>query len=137
MSAIYYPDAFKLSVQAYDQSWKFLRDLRMLAAAAGLKGVIILFDEFENMLTGLKRVDYKTDAFWNRSSVWPSEAISRAERVRNHTRFFSNDRDELGSEQFPVFEMQPLEVSQLQELATRIRDTHALAFGWNPQSEDS
>ena len=31
----------------------------------GLKGVIILFDEFENMLSGLKRSDYKVDAFWN------------------------------------------------------------------------
>ena len=30
-----------------------------------MKGVIILFDEFENMLTGLKRWDYKQDAFWN------------------------------------------------------------------------
>jgi hypothetical protein len=41
------------------------------------------------------------------------------------------DYSEVG--QFPTFEMQPLEVPQLQELAGRIRDTHALAFGWNPQ----
>jgi hypothetical protein len=36
--------------------------------------------------------------------------------------------------QFPTFEMQPLGVSQLLELATRIRDTHALAFGWDSKA---
>ena len=30
-----------------------------------------------------------------------------------------------------MFEMQPLETSQLQELALRIRDTHAVALGWD------
>jgi hypothetical protein len=140
----YYPDAFKLSVQAYDQSWKFLRDLRMLTAAAGLKGVIILFDEFENMLSGLKRSDYKSDAFWNllqfgRQKQFPGLSVFAItpEFFQTLGRFIQEmswsklDYSEVG--QFPTFEMQPLEVPQLQELAGRIRDTHALAFGWNPQ----
>lgn len=130
--SFYYPDAFKLNVQAYDQSWKFLRDLRRLSAEVRLKGVIILFDEFENMLIGLKRSDYKVDAFWNllqfgRQKQFPGLSVFAI------TPAFFQTLDESNSElrKFPTFEMQPLEVSRLQELAVRIRDTHALAFGWD------
>ena len=130
----YYPDAFKLSVQAYDQSWKFLRDLRMLAAAAGLKGVIILFDEFENMLSGLKRYDYKSDAFWNLLQFGRQKQFPGLSAFAVTPAFFQILGTLSELKQFPTFEMQPLEVSQLQELAARIRDTHALAFGWNPQA---
>jgi hypothetical protein len=138
----YYPDAFNFSVQRYDQSWKFLRDLRMLTAAAGLKGVIILFDEFENMLTNLKRYDYKNDAFWNllqfgRQKQFPGlsafaitpEFFQILGAFIQEMRRFDFDYSEL--KDFPTFEMQPLEVDQLLELGSRIRDTHALALGWD------
>lgn len=141
----YYPDAFKLSVQSYDQSWKFLRDLRMLTAAAGLKGLIILFDEFENMLDGLKRYDYKNDAFWNllqfgRQKQFPGLSAFAITPGFFHTlsgfiqemNRFSVDYSEL--RQFPTFEMQPLEVIQLLELAERIRETHAQALGWDAKA---
>jgi hypothetical protein len=141
----YYPDAFKLSVQSYDQSWKFLRDLRMLTAAAGLKGVIILFDEFENMLEGLKRYDYKNDAFWNllqfgRQKQFPGLSAFAITPGFFHTlsgfiqemNRVSIDYSEL--RQFPTFEMQPLEVIQLLELAERIRETHAQALGWDAKT---
>jgi hypothetical protein len=130
----YYPDAFKLSVQAYDQSWKFLRDLRMLTAAAGLKGVIILFDEFENMLTGLKRYDYQSDAFWNLLQFGRQKQFPGLSAFAITPGFFQTLGTLSELRQFPTFEMQPLKVSQLQELAARIRDTHALAFGWDPQA---
>lgn len=141
----YYPDAFRLSVQRYDQSWKFLRDLRMLAAAAGLSGVIILFDEFETMLTGLKRYDYKIDAFWNllqfgRQKQFPGLSAFAITPGFFHTLgafIHEMSRDNLDYSElreFPTFEMQPLEVCQLQELAGRIRDTHALAFRWDARA---
>ncbi len=141
----YYPDAFRLSVQAYDQSWKFLRDLRLLTAAAGMKGVIILFDEFENMLSGLKRRDYQFDAFWNllqfgRQKQFPGlsafaitpEFYQTLGEFIQEMNQFNLDYSEL--KQFPAFTMQPLDVSQLCELAGRIRDTHALAFGWDAKT---
>ena len=141
----YYPDAFKLNVQCYDQSWKFLRDLRMLAAAAGLKGVIVLFDEFENMLTGLRRSDYIMDAFWNlvqfgrqkqfaglsAFAITPGFFRMLQAFIEAMSRYNSNYSELM---QFPTFEMRPLEVSQLQELAGRIRDTHALAFRWDARA---
>ena len=131
----YYPDAFKLNVQAYDQSWKFLRDLRMLSAAIGLKGVIILFDEFENMLTGLKRTDYKVDAFWNLLQFGRQKQFPGLSAFAITPAFFQNLDESIPElKQFPTFEMQPLKVSQLQELAERIRDTHALAFGWDAKA---
>ena len=134
----YYPDAFKLNVQAYDQSWKFLRDLRMLSAAAGLKGVIILFDEFENMLTGLKRRDYQFDAFWNLLQFGRQKQFPGLSAFAITPAFFQVlDQFIPELRQFPTFEMQPLEVSRLQELAGLIRDTHALAFGWDAKTRVS
>jgi hypothetical protein len=132
----YYPDAFKLNVQAYDQSWKFLRDLRMLSAAAGLKGVIVLFDEFENMLNGLKRHDYKFDAFWNLLQFGRQKQFPGLSAFAITPAFFQTlDTFIPELRQFPTFEMQPLEVSRLQELAGRIRETHALAFGWDAKAK--
>jgi len=132
----YYPDAFKLNVQAYDQSWKFLRDLRMLSAAAGLKGVIVLFDEFENMLNGLKRHDYKFDAFWNLLQFGRQKQFPGLSAFAITPAFFQTlDTFIPELRQFPTFEMQPLEVSRLQELAGRIRETHALAFGWDAEAK--
>ena len=110
----YYPDAFKLNVQAYDQSWKFLRDLRMLSAATGLKGVIILFDEFENMLTGLKRSDYKVDAFWNLLQFGRQKQFPGLSAFAITPAFFQNLDDSIPElRQFPTFEMQPLEVESV------------------------
>lgn len=128
----YYPDAFKFNVQAYDQSWKFLRDLRMLSAGAGLKGLIILFDEFENMLTGLRRSDYKVDAFRNLLQFGRQKQFPGLSAFAVTPAFFQTLHEELPH--FPTFEMLPLEVDLLQELAGRIRDTHSLAFGWNARA---
>src|SRR5439155_10277044 len=36
-----------------------------LAKEAGLKGLVILFDEFEDILSNLTRINLKKDAFWN------------------------------------------------------------------------
>lgn len=127
----YYPHAFQINVQAYDQSWKFLRDLRRLSQEAGLRGVIVLFDEFEKMLTGLVRSNYKVDAFWNVLQFGRQKQFSGMSVFAITPEFFQT----LGGaflelEQFKAIEMQPLDVNQLCVLAKRIRETHSLAFGW-------
>ncbi len=141
----FYRDTFRFNVQNHDQSWKCLRDLRVLATETGLRGLIILFDEFENMLTGLRRSDYKRDAFWNllqfgRRKQFPdlsSFAITpgffrRLAEFVNEMNGCGYDYSEL--KRYPVFEMQPLEVPQLEELALRIRSTHAVALGWDAEA---
>jgi len=130
----YYPDGFKLNVGNYDQAWKFLRDLRMLSAAAGLKGVIILFDEFENMLTGLKRQDYRVDALWNFLKFGRQKEFPGLSAFAVTPAFIELLADASEFAEFPVFEMQPLETSHLLELALRIRDTHAVACGWDARA---
>ena len=130
----YYPDAFKLNVGNYDPAWKFLRDLRVLAAEAGLKGVIVLFDEFENMLTGLKRWDYKDDAFWNVLKFGRQKEFPGLSAFAITPGFFESIAGFEEIKKFPTFEMQPLETGQLQELALRIRDTHAVALEWDART---
>lgn len=130
----YYPDGFKLNVGSYDPAWKFLRDLRMLAAEAGLKGVIILFDEFENMLTGLKRWDYKYDAFWNVQKFGRQKEFPGLSAFAITPGFSQTLGAFAELMEFPTFEMQPLEIGHLQELAVRIRDIHAVALGWDARA---
>ncbi|MCZ2156766.1 MAG: hypothetical protein LC114_23210 [Bryobacterales bacterium] len=99
-----------------------------------MKGVIILFDEFENMLTGLKRWDYKDDAFWNVLKFGRQKEFPGLSAFAITPGFFQSIAGFEEVKKFPTFEMQPLEASQLQELALRIRDTHAVALGWDARA---
>lgn len=54
---------FTFDVQDYEQSWSALRDFDLLARTSGLKGLIILFDEYEDVITNLKNVSYQEAAF--------------------------------------------------------------------------
>jgi hypothetical protein len=130
----YYPDGFKLNVANYDGSWKFLRDLRVLSAAAGLKGVIILFDEFENMLAGLRRRDYQIDAFWNLLKFGRQKEFPGLSAFAITPGFFQAIATAEEFKSFPMFEMQPLTADQLFELAVRIRSTHGVALDWDSQA---
>lgn len=130
----YFPDGFKLNVGGHDQAWKFLRDLRILSAAAGLKGVIILFDEFENMLAGLGKKNYQTDAFWNLLKFGRQREFPGLSAFAVTPGFIQLVGAVSEFNEFPVFEMQPLEINHLHVLAQRIRDTHSLAFGWDARA---
>jgi hypothetical protein len=61
----YADEVFMFHTQGYSQSWAALRELDTLARASGLKGMIILFDEFEDVITNLHNVAHQEAAFWN------------------------------------------------------------------------
>ena len=52
----YADEVFMFHTGGYAQSWAALRDLEHLACAVGLKGLVILFDEFEDVITNLRNV---------------------------------------------------------------------------------
>ncbi len=138
-------EIFVFHTQAYAQSWGALRDLNRLACAAGLKGLIILFDEFEDVLTNLTNSQHQDEAFWNLFrffqgkeftgmtfyAVTPEFAEKATLRLRrrgnwNYGAFAGTCR----VEDLPTFQMSPLTTSELEALAMKILNTHSIAYGW-------
>jgi len=142
--SIFYRDRiFIFYGNGYDQSWAALRDLHMLALASGLEGLIILFDEFEDVINNLKRIDFKEAAFWNLFrfyrrkdfigktffAVTPDFYQKCKEALMNKN---GNGFDFKMLKSLPTYEMSPLGVSEIEELALKILDVHGLAYDWEP-----
>ncbi|MCX8156085.1 MAG: ATP-binding protein [Verrucomicrobiae bacterium] len=126
----------------YRQSWDALQDTHLLLRRAGLKGFILLFDEFEDVLTAPNmRIDHQEAAFWNLFrffsgkkfegmsfyAVTPGFVQKCKERLIERHRF---DFDYSRFDHLPTFAMSPLSERELQELARRIIAAHALAYGY-------
>lgn len=141
----YKDDVFRFFGDDYRQSWETLADINTLLKHGGLSGLIILFDEFEDVLTNLTRVDWQEKAFWNLFlffsgkrfpgmtfyAVTPNFAEKCKDRLIQQGRL---DFDYRRFDHLPTFAMSPLEVDELQELATRIATAHVTAYGYSPDS---
>ena len=132
-----------VSAGGYAESWALLRDISSLARASGLNGFIILFDEFEDIITNLRNINYEEAAFWNLFQFYRGHAFSgmtffavTPDFVQKCvTRLIEKDRwdyDTAQFEQIPTFQMSPLEVEELKTLAMRILETHGVAYDWEP-----
>jgi len=126
----------------YRQSWDALADLDRLAQFAGFKGLILLVDEFEDVIYNLKRINYQEAAFWNLFRLFDGwfpglsfYAVTPGFVEKCKRRLFEKgkyDYDYTRFEELPAFEMSPLDVSDLEDLAMRIMDAHGVAYNWEP-----
>jgi len=132
-----------LRTNQYALCWGILRDLDRLAKHVGWRGLIILFDEFEDILTNLTRINWQESAFLNLfrfygSSFYPGQtfyAVTPEFSDKCTRLLWEKDRYELDETLFdalPTFQMSPLETSELKELAQRIAMAHGVAYRWNP-----
>lgn len=139
----YAHEVFAFDRQGYQQSWAVLRDAQRMAVEAGLKGFIILFDEFEDVLTNLNNIAYQEAAFWNLFqfcsgkqfpgmtffAVTPEFSDKCKRRLMEKERW---DYDYSRFDELPTFEMSPLEQAELEALALRIMAAHGTAYCWQP-----
>jgi len=139
----FYADGvFMFYTQGYAQSWAALRGLDNLCRAAGLKGLIILFDEFEDVITNLSNVAYQEAAFWNLFHFYSGKMfqgktfyavtpqfVEKCKAVLLHKGRCDFDFSRFDS--LPMFEMSPLEEEHLIELARRIVPVHGTAYSWD------
>lgn len=134
---------FNFQLQSYAQSWSALQDIHDLACAAGLKGLVVLFDEFEDVIYNLKRVNHQEAAFWNLFQFYSGkqfESVSFFAVTPDFVRKCKSlllekgrwDYDYSMFEDLPRFQMSPLSTEDLQVLAIRIMDCHGVAYGWEP-----
>lgn len=47
-----------------------IEDLRQMLIAYDLNELIILFDEFENILSSINNIKWQKDPFWNLFPIW-------------------------------------------------------------------
>ncbi|HEY8743945.1 MAG TPA: BREX system ATP-binding domain-containing protein, partial [Chloroflexota bacterium] len=123
------------------QCWSALSDLVTIARAAGRRGLVLLFDEVEDMVCNLPRVAQRQEAvrhllcfFGSQLPVHAFFAVTAdfVEQCRPYLpAAASTDAPPL---RLPVLPVAPLTREALLELAARIRQVHALAYGWDATS---
>lgn len=136
---------FDFKSQGYAQSWAAIRDIHTLACASGMRGIIILFDEFEDVLSNITNIAHQEMAFQNLFQFFAGQQFQGMSFFAVTPEFFSKCRNRLISkgrwdydyaqlDALSTFEMSPLEISQLQELTIKIKDFHGIAYGWDTNS---
>lgn len=137
----YKSDFFLFHTDSYRSAWDALKDMHVLFENCGLRGLVILFDEFEDVLTNLTRINWQESAFWNlflffsgkrfpgKSFYAVTPAFTEKCKIRLLTRG-RVDFDYRRFDQLPTFQMSPLGEQELSELAGRILNTHMLAFNY-------
>ena len=133
---------FDFKSNAYSQAWSALRDIDLLARASGLRGLIILFDEFEDVLSNISNINHQEIAFQNLLQFFSGQqfkgmsffAVTPEFVFKCRHRLSTRDRlDEryVHLDKIPTFEMSPLEINHLKELAQKVRVIHGLAYDWD------
>ncbi len=134
---------FDFRAQGYTQSWAALRDIHKLSLEAGLKGLIILFDEFEDIITNMRNIKHQEGAFWNLFEFYNGNEFKGMTYFAVTPDFVNKcklrllqkgiwDYDYTMFDKLPTFEMSPLQVEELQELALKILQVHGVAYNWDP-----
>jgi hypothetical protein len=142
----FYSDGvFIFNLQGYVQSWDCLKDIDELVKKSGLNGLIILFDEFEDILENLKNIGHQQSAFWNLFQFYSCNkfsgksffAVTPSFVEKCKDRLISKDIFDYDFEQFDrikTFEMSPLTSNELNVLAKKILFIHGTAYRWEPDS---
>ena len=134
-------DVFSFHTNDYRNSWAALRDIDFVARCSGYNGLVVLVDEFEDVIYNLVRIDYKQQAFRNlfrffsgkdfpgRSYFAVTPDFTQKCKLELWTRGIY-DYDERRLDSLPCFRLDPLSNTDLFRLAKKIRAAHSVAYGW-------
>ena len=141
----YDDNVFVTNKNGYEQSWAVLRDINTLCKQSGLRGFIILFDEFEDVITNLNNVRYQEGAFWNLFHFYEGKMfqgntffavtpdfVNKCKRKLHIKERW--DFDYARFDKLPMYEMSPLQLLELEELSLLIFDVHSIAYEWEPDT---
>lgn len=137
------------------QVWDAIADLGSIARAAGLRGIVFLFDDVEDGILGLGRADHRQGALRNllrffedapaphgvRAGAGESQspirslfAVTSDFGARCRAQALGRDEDEVDwarIEALSSLRLPPMALEEFFDLAGRIRLTHGLAYGWD------
>jgi len=142
---LYRSGAFRFDVAGHENAWLALQDLQTLSVLSGLRGLVLLFDEFEDVIQNLGRIDYQRNAFANlidlmsheRFNGWKYFAVTPDFATLCRTRLL-----EKGQYDFPVsmfddlerIKMTPVGEREFLELGKKVRELHGIAYEWDAVS---
>lgn len=138
---------FSFSAAGYVNCWFALEDLQNLAVNSGLAGMVILFDEFEDVITNLGNVKFQETAFvnlfqfvsGNKFSGKTFYAVTPGFTDKCKQLLLGKGRYGFDFKRFdklPTFEMSPLGGPDMQELAKKLITVHERAFEHQVISSD-
>lgn len=127
--------------QLYSACWGALEDINRMCRISGLTGMAILFDEFEDVLTNLNRINWQEAAFFNlfrfvsgtRFSGKTFYAVTPSFVEKCKSCLMEKGRWDIDLSEFDAlqhFEMSPLTKGNLLQLADRIVELHELAYDY-------
>ena len=136
----------------YSSSWAALRDFDLLARCSGCRGLVLLVDEFEDVIYNLPRLNNKQEAFRNLFRVFAGREFlgqsyfavtpdftlkCRRELLKRGV--YGNLIDTRGNplvfNDLPCFQLDPISVDDVVSLSKKIRDVHSRAYGWRAEEE--
>jgi hypothetical protein len=135
----YAEEVFVFHTSGYRQAWDALADLDLIARASGLRGLVLLFDEFEDVVQGLNRRDLQEQAFLNLFRFFAGDrypgmsyfAVTPDFVRKCKTELLQRGVHDFDYQQFdrlPAFELDPIERDEFLALADRIRAVYGLAY---------
>jgi hypothetical protein len=139
----YYADeAFLFHTGGHRQAWDALADFDLIAKASGLRGLVLLFDEFEDVIQNLNRRDLQQAALINLFRFFAGDRFPGMSYFAVTPDFAAKCKKELlrrGVYEFdyrrfdalPFFELEPVTEKEFLELAGKIRLVHGIAHCWD------
>jgi hypothetical protein len=142
----YADEIFLFHTGGHRQSWDGLADLHHLAINSGYRGLVLLVDEFEDVIQNLTRRDYKQIAFHNLFRFFAGERFPGRAYFAVTPDFAQKCKRELlkgglydfdyqGFDDLPYFQLEPINFDDMFLLAKRIRQVHAIAYEWDAKKE--
>jgi hypothetical protein len=128
-------DAFSLKANSYLMAWHGLDDLDKLIRAAGYRGLVLLVDEFEDVIYNISRADFKIQALQNLFRFFRLEYshpsffavtpgfINKCTNISSR-RGYSPFGNANSFTHLPTFEMGPIKPEELEKLALKIIEMH-------------
>ena len=138
----YSNDVFTFHTDGFQQSWDAISDLDSISRAVGLGGLVLLFDEFEDIVQNLNRRELQKQAYSNLFRFFTGESFPGTAVFAVTPDFLERCTSELqsvdvydmevkGFAQLPTLSIDQISEEQFLSLAKRIRDVHGLAYGWD------
>lgn len=135
----YADEVFAFHTAGHRQAWDALADFHVIARAAGLKGFVLLFDEFEDVIQNLNRRNHQEAAFLNLFRFFDGDRFPGMSYFAVTPDFVAKCKTELLQrgvydfdyrrfDRLPFFEMEAIQKREFVELAARIRSVYRVAY---------
>ncbi len=142
--SFYRDGVFVFDAGGHHQAWAILNDLHHLAKLCGKRGLVLLFDEFEDVIQNLNNIKLQQDAFVNLFRLFSGADFHGQSYFAVTPEFSYKCRERLYEKyvyDFPVerfddlerLEVTPIGSTDFEFLARTIRRTHGVAYEWDAQ----